>query len=123
MKWGDEIHYEGRAIFKNPQLAYLDFKKIKTARNAAGKLVPVPIPRTPRNDSTTPEETIICGENEVWQYSYPVKQIFVYPLAKEQRQRALDEGPLPFLFNMKAEQGRGAVRDDTAEREGQVLPG
>ncbi len=104
VKWGDETHYEGRAIFKNPQLAYLDFKKIKTAKNAEGRLVPVPDLKDPKKRSTTPEETIICGANEVWQYSYPVKQIFVYPLAKEQRQRALDEGPLPFLFNMKAEQ-------------------
>ena len=28
----------------------------------------------------------------------------MFPLAKGQRQRALDEGPLPFLFNMKAQE-------------------
>ena len=28
-KWGDEEHYLGRAAFKSPQLAYLDFRKIK----------------------------------------------------------------------------------------------
>ena len=39
---------------------------------------------------------------EVWHYRYDVKQIFIFPLDKDQRKRALEEGPLPFLFNMKA---------------------
>jgi TIGR03009 family protein len=105
-QWDEETHYEGRAVFKSPQLAYLDFKKIKTTRNAQGKLVPVADPKDPKKRLTTPQERIICGADEVWQYLYPVKQIFVYPLAKEQRQRALDEGPLPFLFNMKAQEAK-----------------
>ncbi len=104
--WNEEIHYEGRAVFKSPQLAYLDFKKIKTVRNAQKKLVPMADPNDPKKRVTTPQETIICGANEVWQYLHPVKQIFIYPLAKEQRQRALDEGPLPFLFNMKAAEAK-----------------
>jgi TIGR03009 family protein len=104
--WDEETHYEGRAVFKSPQLAYLNFKKIKTQRNAQGKLVPVADPKNPKKRLTTPDETIICGVNEVWQYLHPVHQIFVYPLAKEQRQRALDEGPLPFLFNMKAQEAQ-----------------
>ena len=104
--WGEELHYEGRAIFKSPQLAYLDFKKIKTTRDAKGNLVPLADPKDPKKRSATPYETIICGANDVWQYLYTVKQIFVYPLAKEQRQRALDEGPLPFLFNMKAQEAK-----------------
>ncbi len=73
-------------------------------RDAKGKLVPVADPKNPKKRSTTAHETIICGEKEVWQYLHPTKQIFVYPLAKESRQRALEEGPLPFLFNMKAQQ-------------------
>src|SRR5580693_1329537 len=28
-QWGDEEHYLGRAAFKNPQLAFLDFRKVK----------------------------------------------------------------------------------------------
>ena len=104
--WDEEIHYQGRAVFKSPQLAYLDFKKIKTTKNNQGKLVAVPDPKDPKKRVTSPQETIICGTNEIWQYLYPVKQIFVFPLAKEQRQRALDEGPLPFLFNMKAQEAK-----------------
>ena len=61
---------KGRAIFKSPHLAYLDFWKIKTAQNATGKLVPVPNPKDPKKRLTTPNETIVCGENEVWQYLY-----------------------------------------------------
>ena len=53
---------------------------------------------------TTHTETIVCGQNDVWQYLYEGKQIFIFPLAKGERQRALDEGPLPFLFNMKAKE-------------------
>ncbi|MGP0066870.1 MAG: outer membrane lipoprotein-sorting protein [Isosphaeraceae bacterium] len=104
--WDEETHYQGRAVFKNPQLAYLDFKKINTKRDAKGKLVPLPDPKDPKKRATTPQETIVCGANEIWQYLHPVKQIFVFPLAKEQRQRALDEGPLPFLFNMKAKEAQ-----------------
>ncbi len=109
-QWDEEIHYEGRAVFKSPQLAYLDFKKIKTKRDAQGKLVPLADPKDPKKPWSTPQETIICGATEVWQYLYPVKQIFVYPLAKEQRQRALDEGPLPFLFNMKAKEANARYK-------------
>ena len=47
----------------------------------------------------------------------------MFPLAKGQRQRALDEGPLPFLFNMKAQRGRGAVPDVPRGGERQVLRG
>ncbi len=104
--WDEEIHYEGRAVFKKPQLAYLDFKKIKTTKDAKGKLQPVADALNPKKRATTPTETIICGADEVWQYLYPVRQIFIFPLAKEQRQRALDEGPLPFLFDMKAQEAK-----------------
>jgi TIGR03009 family protein len=101
--WDEEIHYEGLAIFQSPHLAYLDFKRLKTMRDAkTKKLVPAPDPQDPKKRYGIREETIICGQNEVWQYLHPAKEIFVHPLAKEQRQRALDEGPLPFLFNMKA---------------------
>ena len=93
-KWKAGGSLQGRAIFKSPNLAYLDFKKIKLAPNAkkgqTGRRRS--IPRT-ANGSTTPTETIVCGPNEVWQYLYEGRQIFIYPLAKGERQRALDEGP------------------------------
>jgi TIGR03009 family protein len=102
-KWKDEVHFEGRAVFKSPNLAYLDFKKIKLAPDANGRPAPVKDPKTGKW-VTTPTETIVCGQDAVWQYLYEGRQIYIFPLAKGQRQRALDEGPLPFLFNMKAQE-------------------
>ncbi len=103
VKWKDEVHFEGRAVFKNPNLAYLDFKKIKLAPDAKGQLVPQKDPRTGKLVAA-PTETIVCNDQAVWQYLYEGRQIFLFPLDKGQRQRALDEGPLPFLFNMKAQE-------------------
>src|SRR5262249_20438176 len=103
--WNEEIHYEGRAVFKSPELAYLDFRKVKTAPNAKGQMTPLVNPKNNQR-VTSPHETIICSRKEVWQYLYDVKQIFVYPLDKQQQKRALDEGPLPFLFNMKAAEAK-----------------
>ncbi len=102
--WDDEEHYEGRAYFKSPQLAFLDFAKVKLVPNEKKRLVP----QLDKNKKpvATPYETIICTGDEVWQYNYPVKQIFVFPLDKNARKRALEEGPLPFLFNMKADDAK-----------------
>jgi TIGR03009 family protein len=102
-KWKDEEHFEGRAMFKSPNLAYLDFAKIKVAKNAKGQLAPVIDPKTGKR-VTARSETIVCGQTDVWQYLHESRQIYIYPLAKGERQRALDEGPLPFLFNMKVQE-------------------
>jgi TIGR03009 family protein len=99
--WDEEIRFQGRAVFKRPELAYLNFNKVKTATDAKGKPAPVIDPKTGK-PVAIPYETIVCSGKEVWQYLHDVREIFVYPLAKEERKRALDEGPLPFLFNMKA---------------------
>jgi TIGR03009 family protein len=103
VKWGDEIHYEGRAVFKAPNLAYLDFSRLKMKPDAKKKLVPVINPQTGKPEKTR-VETVVCSDKDVWQYLYETKQILIFPLAKEQRQRALEEGPLPFLFNMRADE-------------------
>ena len=104
-KWGDEEHYWGHAAFKSPQLAYLDFRKIKMQEQPdpkdKRKKKLVPLKKDNKLDSV-PFETIVCTGQEVWQYRYDVKQIFIFPLDKDQRKRALEEGPLPFLFNMRA---------------------
>jgi TIGR03009 family protein len=104
-QWGDVEHYLGRAAFKNPQLAFLDFRKVKMQEQPDPKdkkkklLVPV---KKNNQVVSVPFETIVCTGAEVWQYRYDVKQIFIFPLDKDQRKRALEEGPLPFLFNMRA---------------------
>jgi len=107
--WGDEEHYLGHAAFKSPQLAYLDFRKVKLELQPdpkdKKKKVLVPLKKDNKIVST-PHETIVCTGLEVWHYRYEVKQILIYPLDKDQRKRALEEGPLPFLFNMRAEEAR-----------------
>jgi TIGR03009 family protein len=90
-KWDDE-EYEGRAMFKSPNLAFLDFQKVVAADGKPKKLVPY--------------ERIICTGKEVWQYRSDTQQLFIHELGQEQRQRALQEGPLPFLFNFEAETAR-----------------
>jgi TIGR03009 family protein len=103
--WGDEDHYEGHAAFKNPQLAYLDFKKVKLATDPKKKKQ-VPVIGKNKKRVTSDFETIVCTQNEVWQYRFDTHQIFVFPLDKNARKRALEEGPLPFLFNMKADEAK-----------------
>jgi TIGR03009 family protein len=84
--WGDE-EYEGDAIFKSPNLAWLNFKKWE--ENNGGKRL-------------VPHEQIRCTGTEVWQYKTDTQQVFIYPLEKKDQRHALEEGPLPFLFNMRA---------------------
>jgi TIGR03009 family protein len=104
-QWGDEEHYLGRAAFKNPQLAFLDFRKVKMQQQPDPKdkkkkqLVPL---QKDNQFVSVSFERIVCTGVEVWQYRYDVKQIFIFPLDKDQRKRAIEEGPLPFLFNMRA---------------------
>jgi len=108
--WDEELHYEGSAAFKNPQLACLDFKKVKTKlvrdqkNPKKSKVEDLIDPRTkPPTRVSTPYERIVCTGPEVWHYRFDKTQIFIYPLDKDAQRRALDEGPLPFLFNMKAQ--------------------
>jgi TIGR03009 family protein len=86
--WADE-RFKGRAILKSPNLAWLDFKKeAEDPKKKQYVLVDY--------------ERIICTGTEVWQYRSDAKQILVFPLDRQSQNRALEEGPLPFLFNMKA---------------------
>ncbi len=106
--WDEEIHYEGSAAFKNPQLAFLDFKKVKTklVRDSKdpkkSRVEDLIDPRT-KTRVSTPFERIVCTGPEVWHYRFDKTQIFIYPLDRDAQRKALDEGPLPFLFNMKAQ--------------------
>ena len=103
--WGDNF-YQGRAMLQSPDLACLQFQKYKLDKdgkplfvtNKDGKKVP--------SLEATPFERIVCTGSEVLQYSWDEKKIFVFPLDKQQRQKALQQGPLPFLFNMKAAEAK-----------------
>ena len=102
--WEDVEHYQGHAAFHAPQLAFLDFRKVKLQEQAdpkdKKKKLVVPVKKNNKVESV-PYQTIMCTGQEVWDYRYDVKQIYIFPLNKDERKRALEEGPLPFLFNMK----------------------
>lgn len=83
--WGEE-KFVGNAYLQSPNLACLHFKKVDGGN--AKKL--------------SDHERIVCTGQEVRQYDFKTQQIFVFPLDRNERKRALQEGPLPFLFNLKA---------------------
>jgi TIGR03009 family protein len=85
--WQDKTTYLGRAILKSPDLAFLDFQQLD------GKKL-------------EPYEQIRCTGSEVYHYRSSTRQIFIYPIPADRRQRALEEGPLPFLFNMRAAEAK-----------------
>ena len=117
--WGNE-QFEGRAILKSPNLAWLDFSKVELDPKA-GKFIrveldrktlkPVVDPQT-KLPKITPHERIVCTGTEVWQYKSDTKQIFIFPLDKQDQKRALEEGPLPFLFNMRAQAAEARYQMD-----------
>lgn len=96
--WGVVEYYEGRALFKSPNLAFIDWSTIKQD----DKKKPQRDPRNQKNWLSMPFERIVCTGDEVWQYKSDTQQIFIYPLAKNEKKKAIEEGPLPFLFNMHA---------------------
>jgi TIGR03009 family protein len=87
--WQEDTEYKGRALLKSPDRAYLDFQKFDPAEKKHNHY-----------------ERIICTGKEVFHYQTPSRQIFIFPLSAEERSRALEEGPLPFLFNMKADRAK-----------------
>lgn len=91
--WQENTEYTGRALLKSPDLAYLDFLKLDPATKKQSHF-----------------ERIICTGKEVYHYQTTSRQIFIFPLSPEERTRALEEGPLPFLFNMKAERSKKRYR-------------
>jgi TIGR03009 family protein len=81
--WQTKELYVGRAILKSPDLVFLDFQKVE-------------------NNKKVPYEQIRCTGKEVYHLRSANSQIFIYPMPAQADQRALQEGPLPFLFNMRA---------------------
>jgi TIGR03009 family protein len=74
-------------VVQSPDRAIVRFEKREREKNLDHYIV---------------HEEIICTGKHILQYAYPTRQIFVYPLSKEERRRTLEEGPLPFLFNVHA---------------------
>jgi TIGR03009 family protein len=79
----DSVEYLGEAFLMFPDRAYLNFCEVDSKTK---KIAPI-------------TERILCTGEEVLLYRASTKQIFVYPLPKNQQQKAFQQGPLPFLFN------------------------
>jgi TIGR03009 family protein len=98
--------YRGRAMLQTPDKACLEFKLYKVddqkrpivLADANGKKV--------AQLEKEPDRRIVCTGAEVIQYTWGSKTINVYPLDAQARRKALQEGPLPFLFNMKVAEAR-----------------
>ncbi len=82
--WQDKTRYDGTAYLQSPNLAYLNFEKFG------------------EDGKSKPYERIVCNGSQVYHFLADSKQVHIYTLAQQERQRALEEGPLPFLFNMDA---------------------
>ena len=91
--WGKE-EFTGQAILQSPDLAVLHFKK-RTNPEAAKD--------APKYED---DERIVSNGTEVLQYKWEDKKLYVYPLDAQVQQKSLQQGPLPFLFNMKAAETR-----------------
>jgi hypothetical protein len=96
----DETHYECAAVFKSPNLASIDFWKLSP--DAKGQASAVNAPRSDNRRLKSHTERIVRGNDAVWQYLDDGQKVYIFPLVKGERQRVLDEGPLSFLFKVKA---------------------
>jgi TIGR03009 family protein len=105
IQWGDETHFTGHAAFKNPDLAYVDYRKVKllVQRDPKVKNKNVFLPQKAKNGQldSDPFQTILCTGREVWDYRSDVMNLVIWTLDSDARKKVLDEGPLPFLFRMR----------------------
>ena len=114
--WRDyEEHFVGHAAFQLPQRASISTTwkvklQVQVDPNDKSKKKQVPAKISNQIEST-PYQSIVCTESEVWDRHFDAKQIFIYPLGKDAWNRVIEEGPLPFwieerllpfLFDIKA---------------------
>jgi TIGR03009 family protein len=97
--WDQLEEFRGQAYLQSPNLACLHFWKVEPVKETVAK-------EAAAKPALSDHERIVCTGTEVLQYDYKTKQIFRFPLDKQARKRALQEGPLPFLFNMKAAEAK-----------------
>ncbi|MFO0959455.1 MAG: outer-membrane lipoprotein carrier protein LolA [Isosphaeraceae bacterium] len=116
---GDVEFFEGRVMLKSPNQAVLDSQKIdldfKVAADNQAFKDAIKWKRTQAGQANAPadpipkakkafHERIICTGTSILHYVNDVKKIYEYPLAEEEREAALQQGPLRFLFNMRRDE-------------------
>ena len=105
VKWGDKVS-QGTAILKSPDLACLEFKNAIPGPDGKPRLKLNANGQKAIDVEKEPYQRIVCTGKEVLQYEYDEQVLYIYPLNREARQKALQQGPLPFLFNMKAAEAK-----------------
>ena len=110
--WGEDDRFEGRAMFKVPNLAWLDFQKWKEVEDPATKA---------KKNQLVPYERIICTGTEVWQYRADTGQIFIYPLEKNVQQRTSRGRPASLSVQFQGGRRQEALRHDARGRERERL--
>lgn len=83
---GVEKKYNGKAYLQRPNLALLQLDK-----------------EDKEKQTFVFDRRIVSTGREVLEYDAAARQVTVFPLPEDAQQRALEEGPLPFLFNMKVD--------------------
>jgi TIGR03009 family protein len=103
----NEQHYEGHAAFKHPKLVYLDYRKVKLVPDNDEKTTKmVPKLDASKKRVSTPLETIMWTDEELWQYHYDTKHVSIFRLNGSLPLAALGEAPYPLVFNVKAVEAR-----------------
>ncbi|MFO0892223.1 MAG: outer membrane lipoprotein-sorting protein [Isosphaeraceae bacterium] len=99
--WGDKDYYEGRAFFKSPNLAFIDFRRIKLENKK-----PVRRPERPQEVGLH----ALRADRLHRRGGLAVQQRHAADLHLPAREGRAEEGhrggPLPFLFNMRADDAK-----------------
>ena len=99
--FGNE-YYRGRAMLQSPDKACIQNTK-KVLADDGKPLVEVDEKGVRRERlEPIPHDRIVCTGTEVIQYTFEKRQIIRHPLEQQAQLKQLQEGPLPFLFNMKS---------------------
>ena len=100
-KWGDQV-FQGQAVYKSPGQVCLEFRKavlyaqrkpivkVDTAGNKVMEVEPQPFQR------------IVLTKDRLLQFEWDEQAVYLYPRTNQGRLGVLQEGPVPFLFDMKA---------------------
>lgn len=81
--------FEGTARLQSPNLLALEKTEV------ADKNL------DPKDAEKLFREVVVSTGEKIYKYSWLEKQVQVYTLDRDERARAMQEGPLPFLFNMR----------------------
>ncbi|RUL85291.1 outer-membrane lipoprotein carrier protein LolA [Tautonia sociabilis] len=93
---GEKKTYQGKAYLRRPNLVVLQLEKQVESEGQDSKFVF--------------DRRILANGDEVIEFDGPLRQINIYPLPKDAQQRALEEGPLPFLFRMNVRDFKNRYR-------------